>query len=313
MITLFWVSLWSWQHEMKWENGFEVISLSGTVEPQQEMLMAAQVLGEVAEIPAHPGSDCRAGEVLILLRPAGQSERIEAAEQTLESAFAAETLAQQQVERLDRLRQSGAVSELQFEESRIKLRSARAETKSAQALLQGEQELYRFLEMRAPFDGNLTDIFVSVGTRVKSGQPLARIVGPKARSIKVIWPGRLIDVLSTAKFELRIDEKWLPTQSSNQQSSFQSTGNMLVYLQADHGLMPYQRPQVRALIEIEGLFLRPGQWEQRGAATFVHVQVDQEVQRRLVRLGPTLPEGKRQVMAGLRVGDIVIAPFGVRP
>ncbi|MCB1049446.1 MAG: efflux RND transporter periplasmic adaptor subunit [Acidobacteria bacterium] len=305
MLNFFLETLILIQAGLQPSQGFEIFPLTGQVEARQEMRLSTQSMGEVEQIAVVPGHVCAAGDLVLVLRDAGQKERIESAQRGLEAARAAEEQAQRQVERLGRLQETGAVSTVQLEQARLAHQSTLVQVQQAEAALKAQREALRYLEIRAPFAGQVTEIQVAVCARVAPGQVLARLIGPEARAIRVSVPGRLESQLDQAQFELRRGEDWVQVKRAHQTVSYEPNGNLLVYLTDVATLTPYQRVDVHVLIPKQGLFLSPGTWEVRGAATFVWVDSENGPVRRLVKLGPALPDGRREVLAGLVAGEPV--------
>lgn len=291
-------------------TGYEILHLAGQVEALQEMQLTTSVAAEVAEIPASPGSWVESGTLLLVLRDGGQNLRLQAAEKAVSAAGSAAELAERQLQRMDRLLLQGAVSTLQAEQAALAARDGQAALRQAQSQLEAERETMRYLEIRAPFAGQVTEIRAALGSRVAAGQVLGRLVGRSVRTVAVSLPGSWLDRLKEARFEVRHQGAWQPAEPLARMGSCEEDGSRWIYLQQLEGMQPLQRLPVRALVPLEGLLLRPGQWEQRGAATFALVQDQHGATRRLVKLGPALADGRRLVLAGLLAGELLLPVSG---
>ena len=84
------------------------------------------------------------------------------------------------------------------------------------------------------------------------------------------------------------------------------TSQHKVYLAVPEGFVPNQSVRVRLLLPTTGLFLPENAILQRGNLTYVLVQTQGKPQKRLVRVGLAMPDGSRQIQAGLTEGETVL-------
>jgi len=141
----------------------EEIRLTGAVQANQDVQVAAEESGVVREILVEKGSRVRAGVALMKIDDAVLSAQVD-------QARAAAELAAQTWERRKRL----------WEESRVGSEIAYLEAKFAAeqtaASLRGLEERLARTTIRAPFDGVLEDRRVEVGSMVSPGMVVARVV-----------------------------------------------------------------------------------------------------------------------------------------
>jgi membrane fusion protein (multidrug efflux system) len=141
----------------------EVIRLSGTVEANRDVTVAAEESGVVRELLADKGTPVREGQPILKI-----DDRI--LFNQVEEARARADLASETWERRKRLwEEDGIGTELAYLEARFASEQASANL----ALL--EERLDR-TTVTAPVEGVLDDRFVEVGSMVSPGTPVARIV-----------------------------------------------------------------------------------------------------------------------------------------
>lgn len=141
----------------------EVIRLTGAVEANRDVTLAAEEMGVVREILADKGAFVREGDAILRIEDRSLAAQVE-------QARAQAALARESWERRRRLWEEDRVgSELAFLEAKYTAEQAAA------ALEALEQRLAR-ATIRAPFDGVVEARPVELGSMVAPGTPVARVV-----------------------------------------------------------------------------------------------------------------------------------------
>ncbi|QEG00443.1 Multidrug resistance protein MdtA precursor [Stieleria maiorica] len=159
------------------------LSVLGTVEPAQDIVLSPRVSGPVIELSPRfvPGGMVHAGDLLLRIDPADFENALSIRKSELEQAKASLEIEQG--------RQSLAEKELSLLEGTIgdanrslvlrepQIASIRAEFSAAQAAVErAELDLQR-TSVAAPFDAQILSRSVNVGSQVSPGDELARLVG----------------------------------------------------------------------------------------------------------------------------------------
>lgn len=145
------------------ESFREVIRVTGTVQANQDVVVAAEEAGVVQELLVPRGASVQSGQPLI--RIDDTLLRIQ-----LQEAEAAAVLARQSWDRRRRLyEEDGAGTEFAYLESRFQL-------EQREATLAALTERVERTVVRAPFAGVVDARLVEVGAMVSPGSPVARIV-----------------------------------------------------------------------------------------------------------------------------------------
>lgn len=157
--------------EVQPESFTDFVQVVATVEPNQDVTIAAEESGTIREILVDKGSVVRAGQPIAriddrVLRPQAEQAAAEA------------DLARETWERQRRLwEEDGVGSEIAYLQARYRAETADA---GARAL----QERLARTVVRAPIAGILDERMVEVGTLVSPGTPLARILD--TRTVKIV-------------------------------------------------------------------------------------------------------------------------------
>ncbi|HKQ56794.1 MAG TPA: efflux RND transporter periplasmic adaptor subunit, partial [Candidatus Eisenbacteria bacterium] len=124
------------------------------------------------------GSRVRKGDVLLQLDRSTAEQQLELARRDLEAARAAALLARQQHERTAALFKSGSVPKSALESAEAEMNGADAREQRAASAVRLAQDEVMHLNVRAPFDGIVSERMVEVGESVIPGQPVLEVVSP---------------------------------------------------------------------------------------------------------------------------------------
>jgi membrane fusion protein (multidrug efflux system) len=163
------------------KNVDRVIQLPGEFLPFQSVFLHARVAGYVDEIYVDRGSRVDRGQVLVKLSAPELTAQVAEAESKAEAAEAqkaeAQALLASAQSNYDRLRQAsateGAISgneliqaEKAVEAANALVRSRESATRAAFASVRAVTQMHQYLEVKAPFDGAVTERFVHPGALV---------------------------------------------------------------------------------------------------------------------------------------------------
>ena len=192
----------------KARNTKAVVTAMGSVVAARQIVLRAQVAGEVSELSANftPGGRVAKGEVLLRLDPADYEVELKKAKASLEKAKADYNIEQgyQQVAK-EEMKLMEKAGKLQMDSAALALRKpqlnkARADVTTAEASLKkAELNLARTV-IKAPFNALITERAVNLGSQVSSHGELATLVGTDEYWVEAALP---IDRLS--KLDLGAD------------------------------------------------------------------------------------------------------------
>ncbi|MDG2384785.1 MAG: efflux RND transporter periplasmic adaptor subunit [Pirellulaceae bacterium] len=155
----------------------------GTVEPAQDVSLSPRVGGQVIELSSEfvPGGMVRQGDLLLTIDPADfqnalliRESELEQAEASLKIEEGRVSLAEQELalleESISETNRALVLREPQFA-------SIKAEVKAAEAAMQRAKLDLERAKVVAPFDAQIMDRSVNVGSQVTPGDALAKLVG----------------------------------------------------------------------------------------------------------------------------------------
>jgi RND family efflux transporter MFP subunit len=169
----------------------EVLVYGVTESPGTSKLTAA-ITAYVESVPALEGQTVAADSLLIQLDPRDASLLREQRKADLVNAEAEVDLQRTQLERMQSLLSSQAISQQDVDRTRAAFQQAEASVARNRALLeQAELDLVR-TEIRAPFAARVLTVSVSQGERVRAGDPLISLHELARTEVRAQIPARFV-------------------------------------------------------------------------------------------------------------------------
>jgi RND family efflux transporter MFP subunit len=153
-------------------------AITGTVQPARRADLRAEVSTVVMQVLKENGDPVKRGELLVRLDETAIRDSQTSANESVRAATQSLEQTERQLQRLTKLRESGMASTQQLEDTETRRNNATSElaaAKSRQA--QARQQMLR-TEVRAPFDGIVSDRKASVGDTAQIGKELLKVIDP---------------------------------------------------------------------------------------------------------------------------------------
>lgn len=163
-------------------------SISGTLEPDREAVLRAQVSGSVLQTYADQGQAVNAGTVLARIDASGIQDAYTSARAGLVSARNAADVAAKDLARNEKLLVAGAIAERDIDQSRRTSIAAQAALEDANSRLATAEKAYRSTTVTAPFSGVVSERPVSAGDVVQPGTALFTVVDPSSMRLEASVP-----------------------------------------------------------------------------------------------------------------------------
>ncbi len=152
--------------------------ITGSVTPERRADLRAEISAVVLQVLKENGEPVKRNDLLVRLDDAAIRESLVSAEASSRAAAQSLAQAERQLERLQTLRGSGMATMQQLEDTEIRRNGAQSELVAAKArAAQARQQLQR-TEVRAPFDGVVSDRRVSGGDTAQIGKELLKVIDP---------------------------------------------------------------------------------------------------------------------------------------
>ena len=163
-------------------------TISGTLEPEREAVLRAQVQGSVLQTYADQGQAVNAGAVLARVDASGISDAYNSARAQVVAARNSAEIARNDLARNQKLLAAGAIAERDIEQARRASITAQAALEDANSRLASAQKAYRSTTITAPFNGVISERPVSAGDVVQPGTALFTVVDPSSMRLEASVP-----------------------------------------------------------------------------------------------------------------------------
>jgi RND family efflux transporter MFP subunit len=153
-------------------------AITGSIQPERRADLRAEVQAIVLQVLRENGDAVKRGEVLVRLDDTAIRDGLASAEATSRSALQAFEQAERQFERMKTLRASGMASAQALDDAEGRRNGAQSDVEAAKArVVLARQQLQR-TEVRAPFDGVVSERKASAGDTAQLGKELLKVIDP---------------------------------------------------------------------------------------------------------------------------------------
>src|SRR5689334_22927574 len=155
-------------------------AITGSIQPERRADLRAEVQAIVLQVLKENGDTVRRGDLLVRLDDTAIRDANASAEAASRAATLAHEQAERQFERMKTLRTSGMASAQALDDAEGRRNATLSELEAAKArVVLARQQLGR-TEVRAPFDGVVTDRKVSPGDTAQVGKELLKVIDPNS-------------------------------------------------------------------------------------------------------------------------------------
>lgn len=155
-------------------------SITGSIQPEKKADLRAEVSSVVLQVLKENGEKVKKGDLLVRLDDTSIRDSLHSAQEAERAASQSLAQAQRQLERLKTLRISGMASMQSLDDAENKRNNSQSDLSAAKArTVQARQQLQR-TEIRAPFDGIVSERQVSNGDTAQIGKELIKVIDPSS-------------------------------------------------------------------------------------------------------------------------------------
>jgi RND family efflux transporter MFP subunit len=155
-------------------------AITGSIQPERRADLRAEVQAIVMQVVRENGDAVHKGDLLVRLDDTSIRDGLASAEATSRAAALAFDQAERQLERVKSLRASGMASAQALDDAEGRRNAAQSDLEAAKARVVGARQQMTRTEVRAPFDGVVTERKVSPGDTAQLGKELLKVIDPNS-------------------------------------------------------------------------------------------------------------------------------------
>ncbi len=171
----------------------QTYTYSGTVKGRYETNLAFQAGGKIISRNVNLGSLVKAGDLLMRIDPVDIQRGVESSEAQAMAAESQYRLAKDNLERSERLRQEGLISQADYDRAKTAYDGALAQIRQAKAQAANSQSMLDYCNLSADHAGVVAGIYAEIGQVVGAGQPVVTIVRDSEKEIEINVPENRIE------------------------------------------------------------------------------------------------------------------------
>jgi len=153
-------------------------AVTGTIQPERRADLRAEVSAVVIQVLRENGDNVRRGDLLVRLDDTAIRDGLASAESASRAASQAFEQAERQFQRMTTLRGSGMASAQQLEDAEVRRNNAQSDVEGSKTRAALARQQLQRTEVRAPFDGVVSDRKVSAGDTAQVGKELVKVIDP---------------------------------------------------------------------------------------------------------------------------------------
>lgn len=154
--------------------------ISGSLQPERRADLRAEVGAVVQQVLKDNGEPVRTGDLIVRLDDTSIRDSLGSAEEAVRASSQAFEQAERQVARLKALQAQGMTSMQALEDAEVRRNNAQSDLVAARARVVAARQQLRRTEVRAPFDGVVSERKVSAGDTAQVGKELVKVIDPRS-------------------------------------------------------------------------------------------------------------------------------------
>ena len=185
--------------------GAQEVSLDGVVEAVRQATLSAQVPGAIVSLNVKAGDRVQAGQELLRIDASAAQQNVVGSNAQLEAAQVNLRVASKELERQKQLFQKQYISQGALDRVQAQFEAAQAQVQAQQAQTRAAQTQTGFFSVRAPFNGVVSDVPVTLGDMAMPGRSLLTLHDPSALRVSAAVPQSMIEGVRTQLKAVRYD------------------------------------------------------------------------------------------------------------
>ncbi len=161
-------------------------AITGSIQPERRADLRAEIQAIVMQVLKENGEAVHRGDLLVRLDDTAIRDALASAEAASRAAALAFDQATRQLERMKTLRASGMTSAQALDDAEGRRNTAQSDEETSKARVVGARQQLGRTEVRAPFDGIITERKVSPGDTAQLGKELLKVIDPASMRFEAL-------------------------------------------------------------------------------------------------------------------------------
>jgi len=295
----------------------EHLILTGTLRASQESEVAADAAGKVTHTFVERGQQVKQGDTLAILDARGASISASAANAQSQLAKAQLEQAQRECERVKALKDTGAISQAEYDRVTSQCQTTQWSAAAAQAQQQNAQKLVGDSVIRAPFAGVIGERYVNVGQYVQSSTKVVSLYTPDPLRLELTVPEANVGGIKPEQIvEFTVsaygDEKFTGTVKFISPNVRPTTRDLVIEALCPNSELKL-KPGMFAVAKLQTaekkqIAVPSASLVKQADVTRVFAVVNKRIEERIVQTGAE-KDGMTAVLGGVKAGEnVVLSP-----
>ena len=180
--------------------------IAGSIQPERRADLRAEVSAVVMQVLKDNGDAVRRGDLLLRLDDAAIRDNLASAQEAERASQRAFEQAERTAQRLRTLQAQGMTSLQAMEDAEVRRNNAQSDLLAARARTATARQQLQRTEVRAPFDGIVSERKASVGDTAQVGRELLKVIDPRSMRLEgLVSADRIAEVRAGQKVRFRVN------------------------------------------------------------------------------------------------------------
>jgi RND family efflux transporter MFP subunit len=180
--------------------------ITGSIQPERRADLRAEIGAVVLQALKDNGEPVRRGELLVRLDDSAIRDNLASAQESARAVAQALEQAERQLQRLKALQAQGMTSLQALEDAEVRRNNAQSDLIAARARVAAASQQLARTEVRAPFDGVVSERKASAGDTAQVGKELVKVIDPRSMRFEgLVSADRMHEIKPGQKVVFRVN------------------------------------------------------------------------------------------------------------
>ena len=180
--------------------------ITGTIQPERRADLRAEISAVVLQVLRENGDAVKRGELVVRLDDTSIRDSLASADESVRTTLQGAEQAERQLQRLKTLQAQGMSSMQAMEDAETRRNTTQSDVVAARARAAAARQQLQRTEVRAPFDGVVSERKVSGGDTAQTGKELLKVIDPKTMRFEgLVSADRVNDVAVGQAVSFRVN------------------------------------------------------------------------------------------------------------